>query len=389
MNILLIQPAWPKNGKISNPQKYFPFPLIKLASYYRKLGHDVSLIVDDPVNHDQGGLFTNNMIPWSVVHRCVITTVFSYWYPYVKECIERYVSMFPEAEVHIGGIHASLSPEVYKKQFPNAYVHVGTVPEAEALEPSWDLLPSHINTQILRYSSGCIRRCSFCTGWREGYQAFKWDDIAPKIRFNKLILNDNNFMAHPDCRFILQKLADFRVNGKPISSIEIQGGWDPRLLVKNLDVIPLMKAARLNNIRLAWDGGLEHRETIETCLEALHAAGYSMRDIRCFMLYNYDLSFEMIIKKLEYFAKWQLGPSHSRYRPYSILSDGYVKQKRHQDPGEDYIHPGWTDEQIRVVGSLSSDISRMARAGKDSLDEVRQYYGRPTVAQTISKVSVC
>ena len=375
-NILLVQPNWKHHGKIKDPQKYWPWPLLKLAGLFRFQGNNVALVVGNKKAE----------IPF-IPDKIYITTVFSWWFPYVQDTVMTYRMLYPNAEIHLGGVHVSLMPEVYKRYFPFAKIHIGTIKEAENIEPAWDLLPETFRTQIIRFSQGCIRKCSFCYCHYEPYKAYTWDEIARKIRFTRLILNDNNFLAHPYARDILKRLTDFKVNGKSISSVEIQGGFDVRILSKNLDLIPLMREAKVKNVRLAWDGGLEMASLVETCLEALDKAGYDLRNIRCYMLYNHDLPFETIIQKLRYFEKWKIGPIHSRFRPLWLLNDGYIPQKKHQTEKEYYIHRGWTDRKIRIVGSLASDISRMARARVSSLDEVRAYYGRPSVKETLKAVA--
>lgn len=395
MNILLVRPDWPRPRKMSksSPSKYFPFPLLKLASLYRSQGHNVALVLDQkPSEMEDTGQaalpVTVGNFPFERVDRICVTTVFSYWFKHVEACIKRYMAAFPNANIHIGGVHATLSPEVYRNAFPNAYVHVGPVPEAEKLVPAWDMLGDDVDTQIIRFSQGCTRKCVFCQGWRyEDYTAYSWEEVSRKISFRKLILNDNNFLAHPQRREILKNLAKHKVGGKPITSVEVQGGYDVRILSKELDIIHLMKEAHISDIRLAFDGGLEMAPMVEACIEALDKAGYNRRQLRCYMLYNHDMPYDVVIQKLKKFEEWRIGPIHSRFRPISILSDGYIPQKKNQDPGSYYLHPGWTDQMVRVVGSLSSDISKMVRAGVGSLDDVRAYYKKPSVADTLGLVA--
>lgn len=375
-NILLVQPDWPKPAKIKDPQKYFPYPLLKLASLERLRGNNVALVIGNQ----------NNVIPFTP-DEIFITTVFSWWFPYVQACVDSYHFLYPNATIHIGGVHATLTPGLYRERFPFADVHVGKVYEAEELEPAWDLLPGTHKTQIIRFSQGCIRHCSFCYCHYEPYQAFDFEEVAQRIRYNRLILDDHNFLAHPQAREILQRLSVFEVNGKPISSIEVQGGYDIRLLSRSLDIVPLLKKARVRNVRLAWDGGLEHLPMLETCLKALQKEGFRLRDLRCYMLYNHNVPFDDIVEKLRHFERFRIGPIHSRFRPVELLRDGYVPQKKQQTGEDYYIHQGWSDRQVRVVGSLASDISRMARANVTTLDEVRKYYGRPSVEETLRRAA--
>lgn len=391
MNILLVQAAWPSPTKKKDPTKYFPFALVKIGSYYRSLGHNVALITDEGTAPQQSSgstdLFLMDRVPFRP-DKILFSTVFSYWFEhYLIPCVERYHAAYPEAEIVIGGIHASISPDLYRERLPYASIHVGPFREAESVALDFSLLPQKPKTQITRFSSGCIRKCSFCTGHLEPYQTFSWDDIAPKLCLNRLILNDNNIISHPDIETILKNLSTHKVNGKPISSVEVQGGFDVRILAHKLHLIELFREARIVNVRIAWDGGMEMKPLVETCLEALDKAGYHPRQVRCFVLYNFDLPFDAIIEKLSVLSSWNCGPIHSRFRPISLLHDGYVKQKKKQSPLEYYIHPGWTDRQIRAVGSVASDISRQARAGISNLDKVRQYYGRPSLAATIASAA--
>lgn len=376
MNVLLLQPDFPAPNKIRDPQKYYPFPLIKLGAYYKKEGCNICL---KKANEGGDMPFTPDLI-------CV-TTVFSWFFPYVKEAIDSYRFLYPNAKFLIGGIHATICPEVYRSAFPFAEVRPGLFHEAEQLEPLWELLPN-CDTQIDRLSAGCIRKCPFCYGHIEPYQAYPWEKLANRLRFRKLILNDNNFLAHPDLRNILKNLATIKVNGKNLSYVEVQGGLDYRILAKNLDLIPMFKRAHFKNIRLAFDGAITEAPTLEKCLEALDKNGYHKRDVRVFMLYNYEVSFDDIIKKLRLFASWGTSVIHSRFRPITQIKDDYKPSCKTQPLGSYYIHPGWTDKKVRIVGSLASDISRLARTGgaARSIDEVRSYYGRKSFDDTVKTV---
>lgn len=372
-NVLLVQPDWPKPAKLKDPVKYWPFPLLKLAALYKSGGNKVHLLLG---NEQSDVPFSPDII--------AVTTVFSWWFEYVKQSIESLHFLYPSAKITIGGVHASLCPDAYRKAFPYALVHVGPVREAEALEPDWDLLPGNIRTQIISFSHGCVRRCSFCYVHKlEEYKAFEFEEIAGKIRKNRLILNDHNLLAHPDVRDILRKMADYKVNGRQISSCEVQGGFDVRILSRNLDIVPLMKQARLSNVRLAWDGGLGMGDMVKQCLEALDSASYNLRNIRCYVLYNHELPYEESCKKLEKLAQWKVGPIHSRFRPIEQLTDGYIPQMRSQPQGSYYIHAGWDDKKIRAFGSVASDISRLARSPVDDIDEVRSYYGKKSMLETL------
>lgn len=385
-NYLLVQPPWPHFGKTKQVCKYFPYAFLKLSSFYRSQGHNVAVVTADDFtdNSPQSSLFNSNKVPF-VPDVIGFSTVFSYWFETLKRTIDRYAALYPHAKILIGGPHASLAPDVYRKAYPEAEVYSGYMEEAEALEPAWDLMPGNVRTQIIQFSRGCRRKCSFCYAWRQGYQTFGWDEIAPRLRFRSLISNDLNLALHKDVEEILTNLSSHTINGKPIQSVDVQGGWDVRVLAHRPDLIKLFRKAHMKNVRLAFDDDLWMAPLVTECVRMLIDAGYHRRDIRCFVLYNHDLGFETIVKKIEILARLGVGCIHSRFRPLSSLSDGYIKQKKTQDDGEYYIHKegGWTDPKVRIIGSLASDVSRMARAGVDNLDDVRRYYGRPTLAETL------
>ncbi|MFI5294360.1 MAG: hypothetical protein ACHQ0Y_04975 [Thermodesulfovibrionales bacterium] len=391
MNVLLVVPDWPKPKKLKDPAKYFPYPLLKLAAYHREQGDNVHLHFDDGnvlYPEKEGNLFLREGIPF-VPDLIGITTVFSWWFQdYVKPCIEKYHNLYPAATIRIGGVHASLDPDLYREAFPYADVHIGKLKDAEAVTPAYDLLPSTVRTQIDAASSGCIRKCSFCYGWRFGYEEYPWEYFSKRIKMRKLILNDNNIVARSDVETFLGNLADFKLNGKPLSSIEIQGGFDVRILSKKLHLIPLLKACRVTNIRIAWDGSYDMAPMVDKCVEGLDKQGYNVRNIRCFVLYNHNEPFEIIVRKLLHLSKLRIGLVHSRFRPITLLKDGYAPSAKQQTETDYYIHdPLWNDKKIRIIGSLASDTSKLARSCAKDLDDLRSYYGRPSVQETLQKVA--
>jgi hypothetical protein len=380
MNILLVQPDWPIIGKITDPVKYYPFPLLKLATMLRNQGNTVAVKV--------GNIKSKESIPFEP-DEIWITTVFSWFFVYVQGTVDYYKFFYPDCTFRFGGVHATLSPEVYRKAFPFGKVHVGPVPEADNSELAWDLMPVPVKTQIVRFSSGCTNKCPWCYCWRfEKYKHFDFDTVAKTIRKNRLIINDNNFLVHPDIRAILKRMVNFRVNNRLISSYEVQGGFDVRILAKNLDLVPMLLDSRIANIRLAFDKSMSMAPLIEKCVNEFLKRGYNLKRLRTYMLYNHDIGFDETCKKLKFLSSIRLGVIHSRFRPITVLRDGYVKQKKSQTPEEYYIHPGWTDKKIRAVGSIASDISRMSRMSKTivkTVDEVRSYYGRPSMKETIKQ----
>ena len=104
MNILLVEPDFPIPPKSKNHKNFLPIGLLKLASYYRSKDHKIELI-------------RGNKIPKKVKrpHKIMVTSLFTYWSTYVKDCVQFYKKLFPKAEIIVGGIYASLMPEHCKE----------------------------------------------------------------------------------------------------------------------------------------------------------------------------------------------------------------------------------------------------------------------------------
>jgi hypothetical protein len=330
MNILLVEPEFPIPPKSKNHQNFLPIGLLKLASYYRQNGHKTKLVRGNkPVRLQADEI--------------KITSLFTYWSKYVWDSVAYYRKLFPKAKISVGGIYASLMPE-HCKQSGCDEVFFGVHKEAEKCKPAYDLID--VDYQIVHASRGCIRRCQFCGTWRIEPTFECKQSIKDEICSNKLVFYDNNMLANPHIKNILKEIVEFRYKGKPIIC-ESQSGFDGRLLTP--EFAKLIKAARFQNPRLAWDWGYDQRESIKKQIDLFVKAGYKPKDIFVFMIYNWELSSEEMEKKRLQCKKWGVQIADCRNRPLYQTFDNYNprKGKTGQTDKEYYIHPKWTDAQIR------------------------------------------
>ena len=69
------------------------------------------------------------------------------------------------------------------------------------------------------------------------------------------------------------------------------------------------------------------------------------------MIYNYDIPYEKMLKKLDQCEKWGVQIADCRYRPLDSLKDDYNpgEYKSGQTAADYYIHTkgGWADQKIR------------------------------------------
>jgi hypothetical protein len=331
-NILLVQPEFPIASKSRWHKSFLPIGLLKLASYYRKKDHNVKLVY---------GKKNLNFHPDQVL----ITSLFTYWSKYVWDCVKHYKQLYPNAKVVVGGIYASLMPE-HCKQSGCDEVIVGVHKGAEKCEPAYDLLennPHPIDYQIIHTTRGCVRRCKFCGVWKIEPKFECKKSIKNEIRSHQLVFYDNNLLANPYIENILEEIANTKHNGKAVCC-ESQCGFDGRLLTPKL--AKLIKKARFQYPKIAWDGPYSEHKNIEKQLNMLLGAGYNNKDISVFMIYNWEHDFHEMEKKRLKCWEWKVQISDCRYRPLDQTFDNY-NPRRAQTNGNYFIHPKWTDAEVK------------------------------------------
>jgi len=292
MKILLVEPEFPIPPKSKNHHSFLPIGLLKLAAYYREQGHKVKLIrgnkaIEEIEKND--GQFIPDKI--------MVTSLFTYWADYVKETVQHYRKLFPDSNIIVGGIYASLMPEHCREYTGCDEVKQGIVHEAEEYFPAYDLIkdanPHPIDYQIIHASRGCIRDCNFC-GVRKIEPKFVCkNSIKEEIRKRKVVFYDNNFLANPYIEDILRELIDLKKK-KKILWCESQSGFDGRKL-KEMPYLGKM------------------------------------------------------LKKAGFRWEWQVQIADCRYRPLNQTFDKYNPTKKDQTNEDYHIHTetGWTDALVK------------------------------------------
>jgi len=331
--ILLVEPDFPIPPKSKNHRDSLPIGLLKIGSYHKIKGDRVKLV---------RGLKRCGFTP----ERILITSLFTYWSKYVHEAAKFYHKAYPTAKIEIGGIYASLMPQHCKKESPFAWIYRGLYRRgaAEKAKINYSLLPEDLDYQIVHSSRGCNRRCKFCGTWKIEPKFTCKESVENEICSNRIIFYDNNLLANRHIKDILNKLADTKYNDRVIHS-ESQCGIDGRLLTPKL--AKLLKKARLINPRIAWDGPYTQWKSIKAQIDMLADAGYKPKDIYVFMIYNYDIDYYEMKKKLERCKKWGVQIADCRFRPLDQTFDNY-NPRRKQTIADYHIHPNWTDRQVKL-----------------------------------------
>jgi len=353
--VLLVEPDFPYPSKSKNQanaihKNFLPIGLLKIGAFYKSSGYRVRLVRGNQSNRELC-YFRPSLI--------LVTSIFTYWSKYVWDAIEHYRDLFPKAEIVLGGIYATLHHD--RKYFREnleqykAVCHVGLHSKAEEFYPDYSLLNGSIDHHVTHAMRGCVRRCTFCGVWKiEPKLYYKTsEELISEIKTvakNKVIFFDNNFLANKHIKQILSDLIDLNVNGKPMW-FECQSGLDGRLLERDPEIAQILRSAHFHNLRIAWDNSLSDFSSIKRQLGYLQEAGYRPQNIFVFMIYNYDIPYEKMLKKLAHCEKWGVQIADCRYRPLDALKDNYNPRKYRVGQTEDdyYIHTkgGWTDKKIR------------------------------------------
>jgi len=306
--------------------------LLKLAAYYKKQGHKVKLV--------RGNVANDGFNP----DKIMVTSLFTYWADYVRDTVQHYRKIYPDATISVGGIYASLMPDHCKEYTGCDRVFKGVHKSAEKCKPAYELVD--VDYQIIHASRGCIRRCKFCGTWKIEPDFIPKKSIKKEISSNKLIFYDNNLLANPYIKDILKELEKAQYNGRAVYS-ESQCGFDGRLIQKDPELARLIKKARFQNVRIAWDHSYDQHENIEKQLKILENAGFNMKDLYVFMVYNWDHDFEEMEKKRIKCWEWGVQIADCRYRPLDQTFDYYKPLKKNQTNEEYFIHEKWTDAQVK------------------------------------------
>lgn len=354
--LLMIDPKYPTAIKSPNHSTILPIGLLKIGSYYQSLGWDVKLVrlveSEDPPNFHPS--------------KIIITSLFTYYSEYVRDAVDWAREHYPNVHIEVGGVFASLQPQLCKEVTGCDSVYVGIMDEAEEFLPNYDLLSTDIDYQIIHTSRGCQRRCKPCGVYLcEPKQSFK-ESVRDEVFKKKLIFYDNNLLANPNIENILRELVLLK-RQRRIRSCESQSGFDGRILRRKPYLAQMLKDSGFVYPKIAWDGSVKSWKNREKEIDILKNVGYRKEDISVFMLFNHELTFTELEYKRMYCYDWGVQVTPCRFRPLDSLSDGYVGKCRSQSGDKYFIHPNWTDRQIR-------QFSRNVRQHNVSIRYRGKYY---------------
>lgn len=307
MRVLLVEPPY--------YTKYPPLGLLKLSAFHKAQGDDVDFVQ---------GLKPVSNVP----DKIYVTSLFTYAWEAVHKAVKYYRALFPNAQIKLGGIYASLMPEHGRLSGADE-VHEGVLDDVEGLLPDFSLVPKW-KQSVMFSARGCIRKCPFCAVPKLETKTTGLSTIRHLVYpgHRKVILWDNNILGLSTWRDIISELKDLKL------PVDFNQGLDARLVDE--DVAQEFQGLKIQPIRMAYDIPSERR-ALERAIPSLASVGFQKRQMIVYTLYNFTDTPADFWRRVSDLLEWGAVCYPMRYEPLNSL----VKNR--------YVSPHWTKEELEMV----------------------------------------
>ncbi|MFX0203768.1 MAG: hypothetical protein ACFFCW_47320 [Candidatus Hodarchaeota archaeon] len=310
--ILLVEPGY----KSILP----PLGLMRISSLHKKIGNKVDFVKENPPADYFGYIPPNLERRYDLIY---VTSLFTYDYGQVIDCIRKYQLLFPHAKIKVGGVLATLLPELVRKE-TGVILHTGLMTGAEKCPPDYSLFPK-LKYSITFTTRGCVRKCKYCVVSKVEPKFFvreHWErDIAPN--HGKIIFWDNNWLLSPNFYEDVRKLKEI---GKPY---DFNQGLDCRLFDE--EKAKLLRETKIEPLRFAFDSP-SHDGYIQKAIEL--AKKHEFSDIRVYVLYNSEEEYdtpEYFYNRITGLNKLGAAVYPMRYRPIDGINPHWVSPRWDKD----------------------------------------------------------
>jgi hypothetical protein len=303
---LLVEPDY-KN-------KYPSLGLLKYSTYLKNIGYSVDYykgINELYKNYDE----------------ILITTLFTKDWAITVDTINYYKSEYPDSDIFVGGIYASLLPN-------HIYKHTGIKPivgcnrDVDEARPDYNLIPieNYYLTSRIFTTRGCPRKCDFC-----GVRLFEPESRIIRnwkkhllINSKLTIIHDNNILFHGDDHF--EEVLGF-IKEKKLQYL-FDNGLDCRLFLKNH--AKLIRNTRITELRFSFDS-MEQDGYIQDAIRSCILAGFKPWKIKVFVLYNYQDSLDDALYRFGEIEKLGAKTYAMRYQPLIWLNPNRLYKSKNWD----------------------------------------------------------
>jgi len=325
LKILLVEPFYESD--------YLPLGLMKIARYWKNIGAEV--------RYKKGEAGFDFVFKPDMIY---ITSLFTWDYKIVVQTVHSYLRTYPEAQVFLGGICATLLKEDFEKEFvdfKNFKLHTGLEKNFEKYLPDYSLFPK--TDYFIGFTSrGCPRRCGFCMVHKHEpeYEEYSnWKELVidyDLMYFKKrLILWDNNFLASTPEHFdrVCQELSAF---GKRFK-IDFNQAIDCRLFTE--EKAKGLAKVNLEFLRFAFDG-MQEDKFFQNAMKLARDNGIEC-EARIYVLYGFADTPEDFYYRLLEIAKLNCVAFPMKYQPLNS------KEK------SNFIGKNWSEKTLLGFKRLS------------------------------------
>lgn len=303
-------------------KRYRNLALMKFSTYYKGLGYEVDLY---------SGIDKKNTLKedYEII---IYSTIFTFHFKDDVETILYYKEKYPNADLKVGGISATLMPNEFFEA-TGIKTHIGIDETIDCLPPDYTLYEGHkmYNISEVFTSRGCKNNCKFCAvRTLEPIYSINpnWKD---SITSQDVMIHDNN-LTTGDMEHFKEVMTYLKAHN--LKAI-FDNGFDCRYI--NDKHFEHLKGVRLGNsgLRMAFDNMSQEgyiQKAIKKCLDI----GISKSKIMVYILFNYNDTFEEAMYRAEEVKKLGARPYPQQYRP---LDDVEYKPN--------YISPNWDRRLLR------------------------------------------
>lgn len=362
MNILLTEADY--------KDKYPPLGLMKISTYHKLKGD----LVEYSREYKSKGK--------SYYDKIYISTRFSFHWSKTKKLIKHYQNNF-NSEIIVGGIHASINPDIYKNEFGIDPIvgsfkgDVGSLMKKiqedkillklrdeiekygiDALPPDYSLFFSQElpfnealrDNYLLRSTKGCDRNCSFCDVKKICQEYIEYLKILPVIEYidyhfgqkKNILFFDDNTLKSSLINNIVEDLIKAGFNkdasfGRKKRTCDFNQGLDLRLLDDKK--LQLLSSINIYPLRFAFDDIRIKKNFIKKVQKVVN---YGIKNIAVYVLYNYEDTPEDFYERLR--ISIDINEAHN-----ARIMSFPMKYVPNDQTNRSFLGKYWTKRMIRGV----------------------------------------
>ncbi|HEY7162506.1 MAG TPA: B12-binding domain-containing radical SAM protein, partial [Acidobacteriota bacterium] len=246
----------------------------------------------------------------------LVTSGMTYWYPGVQETIREAKNIFPDVELILGGIYATLMPEharlhsgadqVINGQFENGIIKLVTGSQGKLYSknefpyPSWHLTGQN-KYRVIMTSRGCPYRCTFCASdilnadifarrnpedvIREIESYYHNENVMNIVFYDDALLIGHKQHLQPILRSVIErqiKVAFHTPNG--LNAREIDEQLSELMFESSFRTIRLSLESVNPEIQKVQGNKKVNNALFRRAINNLYAAGYKPGDIECYLI---------------------------------------------------------------------------------------------------------